>query len=189
MTAEKIEYESDELNLMTESVSHDKSSRIFSKGNTHNKYAKINQEKILKGKTLQIYWYILTHSGAGVREIQKSLKISSPGTVSYQIKKLVGAGIISKNDEDGKYYVNEESNKGILGFYVRIGFMMIPRFSLYLGINVLGFIGYVVFASIHGDEFITNPGSLMLLFLLIFSTAVFIFESIKIWKTNPSNIT
>lgn len=149
---------------------------------------KFNQEKILQGKTLQIYWYILTHTRAGVREIQKSLKISSPGTVSYQIKKLVVSGIISKSDKDEKYYVNEESKKGVLGFYIRVGFMMIPRFSLYLVINILGFIGYIAFAGIQGDQFITNPGSILLLFFLIFSTAVFIFESIKIWRTRPSKL-
>ncbi|MFX1502194.1 MAG: winged helix-turn-helix domain-containing protein, partial [Promethearchaeota archaeon] len=146
----------------------------------------VNPEKVLQGKTLQVYWYILTHNRAGVREIQKSLKISSPGTVSYQIDKLLRAGIVSKNDKDGKYYVNEESKKGILGFYTRIGFLMIPRFSLYLIINVLGFIGYIIFASIYGDPFITNPGSILLLIFLIFGTAIFIFESIKIWRTRPS---
>ncbi|MFX1236076.1 MAG: hypothetical protein ACFFBY_16240, partial [Promethearchaeota archaeon] len=94
--------------------------------------------------------------------------------------------IISKSDKDGKYYVNKELKKGILGFYTHIGFLMIPRFSLYLVINVLGFIGYLIFASIYGDNFITNPGSILLLVFLIFGTAVFIFESIKVWKTRPS---
>ncbi|MFW9827610.1 MAG: NosD domain-containing protein, partial [Candidatus Thorarchaeota archaeon] len=149
---------------------------------------KVNQEKVLHGKTLRVYWYIATHNRAGVREIQKSLNLSSPGTVSYQIEKLLKAGIISKNEKNGKYYVNKELKKGILGFYVRIGFLMIPRFSLYLIINFLGFIGYLIFASLYGDKFITNPGSLLLLFFLIFGTAIFIFESIKIWKTRPSKL-
>ncbi|GAJ19227.1 unnamed protein product, partial [marine sediment metagenome] len=55
-----------------------------------------NREKVLQGKTLQVYWYILTHNRAGVREIQKALKMVSSGTVSYQLNKLVKAGIISK---------------------------------------------------------------------------------------------
>ncbi len=146
----------------------------------------LHKEKILRGKTLQVYWYILTHKYAGVREIQKALSISSPGTVSYQIKKLVDANIISKNEKDGKYYANESLKKGVLGFYIRIGFLMIPRFSLYLVIYILGFIGYFVFAFVYGDNFITNPGSLLLLFFLIFGIAIFIFESIKIWKRKPT---
>ena len=48
-------------------------------------------EKLLEGKALQIYWYLLTHPQglAGIREIQKELGFSSPGTVTYQINKLL----------------------------------------------------------------------------------------------------
>ena len=152
------------------------------------KNLKVKREKVLVGKTLQIYWYLLTHKRAGVREIQKSLKISSPGTVTYQVKKLLDAGIISKNEKDGKYYVKESVKKGVLGFYFRLGFFMIPRFSLYLVINILIVVGYLFIASIYGDVFITNPGSLLLLFSLIFSTSVYIFESIKILKRKPTKI-
>jgi len=108
--------------------------------------------------------------------------------VAYQIKKLVDANIISKNDKNGKYYANEALKKGVLGFYIRIGFLMIPRFSLYLVIYILGFIGYIIFAFIYGDNFITNPGSLLLLFFLIFGIVIFVFESIKIWRRKPTKL-
>ena len=52
----------------------------------------------------------MTHNRAGVREIQKTLKMVSSGTASYQINKLVKAGIISKKEEDGKYYIKEDVN-------------------------------------------------------------------------------
>jgi DNA-binding transcriptional ArsR family regulator len=145
-----------------------------------------NHKKVLQGKTLQVYWYILTHHNAGVREIQKALKMVSPGTVSYQLNKLLKAGIISKNDDDGKYYVKEGVKKGVLGFYFRLGSLMIPRYSLYLFVNILGIIGYIFLARIYGDEFITNPASLLFLFFIIFCTSVFIYESIKIWQRKPT---
>ena len=148
--------------------------------------AKNKKEKVLQGKTLQVYWYILTHNHAGVREIQKSLKMASSGTVAYQLNKLLKAGIISKNDKDGKYYVKEGVKKGVLGFYFRIGPFMIPRFSLYLVINILGVLGYVYFAWMYGDAFISNPASLLFLFFIIFCTTVFIYESIKIWERKPT---
>jgi hypothetical protein len=147
---------------------------------------KDNKKKVLQGKTLQIYWYILTHHRAGVREIQKALKMVSSGTVAYQLDKLMKAGIISKNDKDGKYYVKGGVKKGILGFYFRLGPCMIPRYSLYLVINILGIIGYVYLAIIYGDIFITHPASLLFLFFIIFCTSVFIFESIKIWNRKPT---
>ena len=147
---------------------------------------KDNREKVLQGKSLQVYWYILTRHRAGVREIQKALKMASPGTVTYQLNKLMKAGIISKNDEDGKYYVKEGVKKGVLGFYFRLGPFMIPRYSLYLVVNILGVIGYVYLAIIYGDAFITNPASLLFLFFMIFWTSVVIFESMKIWERKPT---
>ena len=146
----------------------------------------VNQEKILHGKALQIYWYILTHKRAGLRELQKALKLSSTGTVSYQLNKLLKAGIILKKEKDGKYYVKEGVKKGMFGFFFRLGPFMIPRFSLYLIINILGFVGFAFFAGIYGDMFITNPGSLFSLFFLIFSTTVYIYESIKLWERKPT---
>ena len=145
-----------------------------------------DKKKVLQGKTLQVYWYILTHHSAGVREIQKALKMVSSGTAFYQINKLVKAGIIIKNDEDGKYYVKEGVKKGVLGFYFRLGHLMIPRYSLYLVVNILGVVGFVYLAWIYGDAFITNPASFLFLFFIIFCTVVFIFESMKIWERKPT---
>jgi DNA-binding transcriptional ArsR family regulator len=147
---------------------------------------KDNKKKVLQGKTLRVYWYILTHNRAGVREIQKALKMVSPGTASYQINKLVKAGIISKNEKDGKYYVKEGVKKGVLGFYFRLGPLMIPRYSLYLVVNILGVVIYVFLSGIYGDTFITSPASLLFLFFIVFCTSVFIFESIKIWESKPT---
>ncbi|MFX1294805.1 MAG: hypothetical protein ACFFD2_08125 [Promethearchaeota archaeon] len=142
-------------------------------------------EDLLQGKTLQIYWYIFTHDHAGVREIQKALNLSSPGTVSYQITKLLEAGVISKNSEEGKYSLNEEIKTGILKFFIRIGNRVIPRISLYLIIYVLGFIVYFILAVISGNEFISDPISLFLLIFLILGMAIFILESLKIRKLKP----
>ncbi|MFX0009780.1 MAG: hypothetical protein ACFE9R_05650 [Candidatus Hermodarchaeota archaeon] len=114
------------------------------------------------------------------------MKFSSPGTVSYHIEKLLNARVISKSDNDGKYSVNTELKKGILGFFIHIGFLMIPRFLLYLIIYILGFIGYMLLISIYADSFTTNPGSWLLLIFLIFGSVVLIFESIKIWRRRPT---
>ena len=144
-------------------------------------------ENLLEGKSLQIYWYLLTHPQglAGIREIQKDLGISSPGTVTYQIKKLLDNDIISRNEQSEKYFVKEEIKSGIFGFYVRIGYRMIPRLSLYLATFVIGFGIYFLLLLVRGDEFITDPTSWVLLFFLIFGTCALIFESTKMWKMKP----
>ncbi|MHA1986098.1 MAG: hypothetical protein ACW98D_05600 [Promethearchaeota archaeon] len=150
---------------------------------------KINPEmamELLQGKTLQVYWYIFTHSHGGIREIQKALNFSSSGTVAYQITKLLKAGIISKDDSEGKYSINKEIKIGILKFFIRIGNRMVPRISFYLIPYILGFTVYLILAFIQGVEFITNPLSLFLLIFLIIGTIIFVIESYKIWKLNPT---
>jgi hypothetical protein len=141
-------------------------------------------EKVLEGKALQIYWYLLTHPQglAGIREIQRNLGFSSPATVTYQVNKLLSNDLISKNEQSEKYFIKEEIKSGIFGFYVRIGYRMIPRLSLYLTTFVLGFGIYFLLLLAGGDEFIADPTSWVLLFFLIFGTCVLIFESIKMWQ-------
>lgn len=136
-------------------------------------------------KRMYIYWYLLTHGIHGIREIQKDLNIPSPSSVSFQINKLMKAGIVAQNKENGKYYVKEEIKTGIMGFYIRIGSRMIPRFAFYLTIYLLGLIVFLVMGFLYGDQFILNPINLCFLFYLIFGTIVFIFESIKIRNMIP----
>lgn len=143
-------------------------------------------ETSIEGKALQVYWYIFTHSHVGIRQIQKALDFSSSGTVAYQITKLLKAGIILKDHEEGKYTINKEIKIRTLKFFIRIGPRVIPRISLYLIIYILGFIVYSILVLINGNKFITEPISLLLLFFLISGTIIFIFESYKIWKLNPT---
>jgi hypothetical protein len=142
-------------------------------------------EDFLQGKTLQVYWYFFTKRQAGVREIQKALNISSSGTVSYQITKLLKAGIISKDEEEGKYSIKEEVKIGILKFFIRIGNKTIPRISLYLLIYSFGFITFLILAIIQGLYFFSDPLNLVLLCFLIIGTIIFILESNKIRKLKP----
>ena len=141
--------------------------------------------ELLQGKTLQVYWYLLTHDTATIREIQRALEFASPGTVSYQLDKLVSAGVISKDPDLDKYQIKKEVKSGILGFYVRVGYRMIPRFSFYLLIFLFGLLCCVFAALERGDAFITDPFNLFILLILIFGIFAFIFESIRIWRLNP----
>lgn len=142
-------------------------------------------KEILRGKTLQVYWYLLTHGTKGIREIQKDLKIPSPSSVSYQINKLMKAGIVDQNKENEKYYVKEEIKTGFLGLYIRLGYRMIPRFTLYLIIYLTGIVIFLIVAIVEGDLFILKPINLILLFYIILGIIIFIYESMRIMKTKP----
>jgi DNA-binding transcriptional ArsR family regulator len=145
------------------------------------------RNEVLEGKALQIYWYLLTHPQglAGIREIQAALEFASSGTVAYQIKKLMQAGIVSKNEQSEKYYIKEEIKTGIFSFYIRIGYRMIPRFSLYLSLFIVGLCIYFFFVLTRGDAYITDPSSWVLLFFLLLGISGFIFESLRIWSLRP----
>ncbi|MFW9822629.1 MAG: hypothetical protein ACFFE4_06830, partial [Candidatus Thorarchaeota archaeon] len=142
--------------------------------------------ELLQGKTFQVYWYIFTHQRAGIREIQKALNFSSSGTVAYQISKLLKAGVILREKLEGKYIINREIKIGVLKFFIRFRNRLIPRVSLYLLIYILGFSVYLILIVITEDQFLFNPLGLLLLFFLITGTIIFIFESYKVWKLNPT---
>jgi hypothetical protein len=144
-----------------------------------------NLEELLQGKTLQVYWYFFTHKHAGVREIQKALNISSSGTVSYQITKLLNAGVISRDEEEGKYSLNELVKIGVLKFFVRVGKRTIPRISLYLFLYFFGYVMYIILFLIDSANFFQTPFSLLLLIFLTVGTIIFIIESLKIRKLKP----
>jgi hypothetical protein len=150
---------------------------------------KINPElanNLLQGKTLQVYWYIFTHNQAGIREIQKALNFTSSGTVSYQVTKLLNAGIIIKDESEGKYMINKEIKIGVLKFFIRIGNRMFPRIALYLIVYILGFTVFLLLVAISGYGFVWNPLNLFLLLLLIIGIIIFVVESFRIWKLNPT---
>ncbi len=144
-------------------------------------------EKLLQGTTLNVYWFLLTHPEgfAGIREIQKALKLSSPGLVSYHINNLISVGIVAKNDENDKYYVKEEIKTGILGFYFRLGYRVVPRFTLYLLVFIFCLIIFLVFLLTRGDTYILDPSNWIFLFVLVFGIIVFMYESLKIWQMKP----
>ena len=137
------------------------------------------------GKALQLYWFLLTHEPMGIREIQKALNITSPSSVAFQINKLVKNGIVSKTEND-KYYIKEEIKSGILSFYFRFGYRMIPRFSIYLCLYLVGLFVFLIFLFMEGDQFILTPINFLFFLYLILGSGIFVYESVRIWKMKPN---
>lgn len=62
-----------------------------------------NEKAVLKGKTLQVYRFIIRRNGpVRVREIQRSLGFSSPSLVLYHLEKAKG-GRLDKRGGHGLY--------------------------------------------------------------------------------------
>jgi predicted DNA-binding transcriptional regulator len=89
-------------------------------------------ESEMKGKTLQVYWYLLGSSSSkvGVREIQRSLGFSSPSVAAYHLEKLQSLGLVEKTPI-GEYVLVKEVNVGVLRFFTKLGRFLVPRYLFY----------------------------------------------------------
>ncbi len=132
---------------------------------------------VLKGKTLDVYLYLLRHKeSAGISEIQKALGLSSPSIASHHLEKLVKLGVASK-DELGRFGLEKKVDVGVLQGFANIGTLMVPRFAFYAGFFLVIAIAYVVF----------DLANLSLLALIgsLGAVTVFCYETLRVWRKRP----
>jgi DNA-binding transcriptional ArsR family regulator len=138
-------------------------------------------ESELKGKTLLIYWHMLKSSGSkvGVREIQRSLHLSSPSVASHHLDKLVSLGLIDKN-RTGEYYITQEVKVGLLRFFTRMGRFLVPRYLFY---SVWFSTMLIIYLTIYGHD-----GSIHNLVALVFgvlASLILWWETARLWREKP----
>lgn len=141
--------------------------------------AKIESE--LKGKTLQIYWYMLRAPGehVGVREIQRSLRLSSPSVAAHHLDKLVSLGIVDKT-RIGEYYVTQQVKVGLLRFFTRLGRYLVPRYLFY---SVFFSTMLIVYLTSYRHD-----GSIHNLVAVIFgglASLILWVETARLWRQKP----
>ena len=132
---------------------------------------------VLRGKTLQVYLYILKHKEArGISEVQHALAFSSPSIAVHHLEKLLRLGVVSK-DEYGKYNLEKKIDVSVLQGFVNIGSVFLPRFAFYAGFFLVVAIAYVIFNINHLD-FLAVVGT-------VGAVAVFFYESWRSWRRRP----
>jgi DNA-binding transcriptional ArsR family regulator len=137
----------------------------------------------LQGKTLRIYSYLLTHSEAGIRELQRNLRLSSSNVVTHHVKKLIEQGLIEQNSENNKYTVVKEVRVGVLSLYSRFGRYLIPKNLFLLTFFCCMTLMYIALIIIpngiltHGDLFFLSSTIVGVIFLLK--------SSYDIWRLKP----
>jgi predicted DNA-binding transcriptional regulator len=138
-------------------------------------------ESELKGKTLIVYWHLLRSSGShvGVREIQRSLKLSSPSVAAHHLDKLVSLGLIDKTGT-GEYYVTQEVKVGLLRFFTRMGRFLVPRYlfySVWFSTMLLVYLwSYPHDGSVH---------NLVAIIFGVLASLVLWFETARLWRQKP----
>lgn len=102
----------------------------------------------LKGKTLQVYWFMLKHGKPiGVRKLQRELEFSSPSVSSYHLEKLRNLELVDKNST-GTYYLTRKANIGMLNQFMVIRIyntiLTLPRYFFYAVFMTIFFCGYLI---------------------------------------------
>lgn len=143
----------------------------------HDKTTDLDANSELKGRTLQVYLFILKASKSiGVRELQRSLSLSSPSVAYHHLDKLIRMGLIEK-DEYGEYRVVKSVNVNVLQAFTQIGKLLVPRFTFYAVFFTTLLLGYLVIFHSDLNSFALAFG--------IFACLFGWFETIRTWRRRP----
>jgi DNA-binding transcriptional ArsR family regulator len=131
----------------------------------------------LRGRTLRAYLFILKSPKAvGVRELQRSLGLSSPSVAYHHLDKLTRLGLIEK-DQYGEYAIVKNANVNVLQAFTQVGRLLVPRFIFYAVFFTTLIVGYVL-------AFQQNVNFFALAFGL-FASAFAWYEAYRTWKRRP----
>jgi predicted DNA-binding transcriptional regulator len=138
---------------------------------------KLPIEDQLKGKTLQVYMYMVKRKEpVGVREVQRDLGFSSPSVANYHIDKLAELALVTQ-DEYGRYYVVQKVQVGVLQAFVNIGGLAVPRLSFFAAFFTTMLLAYV---SLNLENL-----NIYAIGFALAGAAAFWFETIRIWIKRP----
>jgi len=126
-------------------------------------------EALLKGTTWKVYKYVLENGPTGLREIQKSLRLSTPSLALYHLNKLEEEGIIKK-DEQGY-----TATKILLRNRVKVKRWLVPRYFFY---SLFMIAAIIVQASIFRPRTISRDYAFSLAIMCAI-TAFCLYETIR----------
>lgn len=132
----------------------------------------MEQERMLQGKTLLVYLYLLKKKeSSGIREVQRELGLSSPSVAEYQIEKLIGLGLASR-DNYGRVFVTRKVKVKALEQYVSFGRFTVPRMAFYA----------TVFALVPVLIFVFDGWNIYAVIVSAATAGIFSIEAWKMWK-------
>ncbi len=138
-------------------------------------------ESELKGKTLQVYWYLIQQPTrtVGIRQVQRALNFSSPSIAVHHLEKLQDLGLVVKK-ATGEYVLQEEVKVGILRLFTRMGRFLVPRYLFYSVLFSTIFASYVTLIL-----FGTVSPSFYALTFGVISLLIFWVETLRLWRSKP----
>lgn len=113
----------------------------------------------------------------GVREVWRTLKLSSPSLAQYHINKLLNLKLLHQT-QDGKYLVKEKEQVEALRSFVLLRGKLIPRLVFY-GALIAGVLAvYIIFMPFKWDF-----RDLVVLIISLFSILAFFFEAFNQYQS------
>ena len=140
-------------------------------------------ESQLKGNTLRVYVYVITHKKSGVREIQRALHFSSSSLAQYHLTKLADLGLLAENG--GEYFPAEQIKVDVLKDFLKFGTFIVPRFVFYAVFFTI-FTGFLSFVLLYKQGINVTPNiEFLFLGLLGLASVFFWYEAIRAWTRGP----
>jgi len=124
----------------------------------------------LKGLTVKVYKFVLKNARpTGIREVQRSLKLSSPTLALYHLDKLEKVGLLKKTME------GYEVDRVFLRNLVRFRRVLVPRYLFYFIFFASALIGELTFLKpvILSREYVLAVGVTLL------AAVSYLYETIK----------
>ncbi len=138
-------------------------------------------EYALRGKDWNVYWLLLKNGRSmSVREVQKTLRFSSPSVAQHHLEQLRQLGLVKKEEVGGNYSLTSEVKIGVLRHFVKLGRLLVSEVLL-LRALLNHFLLFYVFVLMQG---FTRENLFILTFGAIVS-AIFWFEALRIWSMRP----
>jgi DNA-binding transcriptional ArsR family regulator len=139
--------------------------------------ADLDPDSELRGRTLRAYLFILKSPKAvGVRELQRSLGLSSPSVAYHHLDKLTRLGLIEK-DQYGEYTIVKSANVNVLQAFTQVGRLLVPRFIFYAVFFTTLLVGYVLAFQQSVNFFAIAFG--------VFASTFAWYEAYRTWKRRP----
>jgi DNA-binding transcriptional ArsR family regulator len=131
----------------------------------------------LRGRTLRAYLFILKNpKPVGVRELQRSLGLSSPSVAYHHLDKLSRLGLIEKN-QYGEYMIVKNANVNVLQAFTQVGRLLVPRFIFYAVFFSTLLLGYVLIFQQNVNFFAIAFG--------VFASVFAWYEAYRTWRKRP----
>jgi hypothetical protein len=130
----------------------------------------------IRGNTVRVYLFVLRNGPCELRDVQRSLKLSTPSLAFYHLSRLVQSGVVNRT-EDGRYVAVTDISADLVDGYVKFGRRLIPQL-FFLSVIFTAVLGYYVSLvwrlPLDTDDMVTIVYSLSIIVLW--------YETITAWR-------